>query len=243
MDWNAAIEKNREALKRVLAMLVAMAEFAGGRATLPRHLHRAILRLLRPAESAARRLVIVAARGLVVTLPPPRPRKAKQTPTILRNGVGTGIVMPRGALPDSACRFRPARGRSPPYRLAAVRSAVSVLSASAGGPERRSAHLLSRLRRSLSRRAPPPAFVPRPDRRGPPQSPPGSTCLRTRRPAPAARRFARWQARGGRWGGRRRRAESRTLRAGPGPFRAPSGQARLAAAPGTPARRAQAAGA
>ena len=25
MDWNAAIEKNREALKRVLAMLVAMA--------------------------------------------------------------------------------------------------------------------------------------------------------------------------------------------------------------------------
>ena len=25
MDWNAAIERNREALKRVLAMLVAMA--------------------------------------------------------------------------------------------------------------------------------------------------------------------------------------------------------------------------
>jgi hypothetical protein len=25
MDWNAAIEKNREALKRILAMLVAMA--------------------------------------------------------------------------------------------------------------------------------------------------------------------------------------------------------------------------
>ena len=29
MDWNAAIEKNREALKRVLAMLVAMAGLAG----------------------------------------------------------------------------------------------------------------------------------------------------------------------------------------------------------------------
>ncbi|MCC0044134.1 MAG: hypothetical protein H6892_07105 [Brucellaceae bacterium] len=31
---------------------------------LPRHLHRAVLRLLRPAEAAARRLVIVAARGI-----------------------------------------------------------------------------------------------------------------------------------------------------------------------------------
>ena len=33
MDWNAAIEKNREALKRVLAMLVAMAGLDGGRPT------------------------------------------------------------------------------------------------------------------------------------------------------------------------------------------------------------------
>ena len=29
MDWNAAIERNREALKRVLATLVAMAGLAG----------------------------------------------------------------------------------------------------------------------------------------------------------------------------------------------------------------------
>ena len=129
MDWNLAIEKNREALRRILAMLVAMAglgpltsPLAGedgsarrGKAEalaepgegcfspipiLPRHLHRAILRLLRPAESAARRLIIVAARGLVVTLPPPRLRKAKPRPTILRNGVGTGILMPSGALPS-----------------------------------------------------------------------------------------------------------------------------------------------
>jgi hypothetical protein len=120
MDWNAAIEKNREALKRILAMLVAMAGLAGGaaftsplwggrrssdrrvgviagstpppdasrrpprkgevklRPTLPRHLHRAVLRLLRPTEAAVRRLIIVAARGLV--LAPPRERKpAPQT--------------------------------------------------------------------------------------------------------------------------------------------------------------------
>jgi len=108
MDWNLAIERNREALKRIVVMLVAMAGISGMpragaraedelRGALPRHLHRAILRLLRPAESAVRRLVIVVARGLVVTLPPPRPRKAKPNPTILRNGVGTGIVMPVGA--------------------------------------------------------------------------------------------------------------------------------------------------
>ena len=98
MDWNLAIERNTEALKRILAMLVAMAELGSrgqftffpqegalqqGSAlaeksklspafTLPRHLHTAVLRLLRPAESAVRRLIIVAARSVVVSPPPPR---------------------------------------------------------------------------------------------------------------------------------------------------------------------------
>lgn len=86
MDWNAAIERNRDALKRILAMLVTMAGIAVGprpearaggepRRTLPRHLHRAIVSLLRPAEAAARRLIIVVARDLVVA--PPRPAKPK----------------------------------------------------------------------------------------------------------------------------------------------------------------------
>ncbi|MFI0845495.1 hypothetical protein [Mesorhizobium sp. IMUNJ 23232] len=79
MDGSGPIERNVEALKRILAMLVAMAGMAGGASTLPRHLYRAILRLLRPAESAARRLIIAAARGIVVTLPPFRPRKPKST--------------------------------------------------------------------------------------------------------------------------------------------------------------------
>ncbi len=96
MDWNLAIEKNRETLKRIVAMLVAMAGLTGGphpevraegqpRRTLPRHLHRAILRLLRPAESAVRRLVIVMARGLVVSPPAHnRQRKPRPAPTFLR---------------------------------------------------------------------------------------------------------------------------------------------------------------
>lgn len=75
MDWDAAIEKHRDALKSVLAGLLVLAGFVGGRpATLPRHLHRAVLRLLRPAEAAVRRLVIVAARSIAVRLPPLRPR-------------------------------------------------------------------------------------------------------------------------------------------------------------------------
>lgn len=98
MDWNRVIERNREALKRVLAALVAMAALAGAK-TLTRHRHRAILRLLRPAESAARRLIIVAARGLEVVSPPVRRydlRKRKPAPTLLRGRIGTGIVLPRG---------------------------------------------------------------------------------------------------------------------------------------------------
>jgi hypothetical protein len=130
MDWNAAIERNREALKRVLAMLVAMAglgprgQFAfspqegaavsrlvraqESKLSLPRHLHRAVLRLLRPAEAAARRLVIVMARGLVVKLPPARPRQPQPRSTILHDRLGTGILMPRG--------FRPEAGPRPPAR-------------------------------------------------------------------------------------------------------------------------------
>jgi hypothetical protein len=94
MDWNAAIEKNREALKRVLAMLVAMAGLRAPAPTLPRHLYRAVLGLLRPAEAAARRLIIVMARGLVVALPPLRPRKPKPERMIRRKTGRAGMPMP-----------------------------------------------------------------------------------------------------------------------------------------------------
>ncbi len=42
----------------------------------------------------------MAARGIVVALPP-SPREPKPTSTILRNGIGTGIVMPRGFRPST----------------------------------------------------------------------------------------------------------------------------------------------
>ncbi|MEQ1955091.1 hypothetical protein [Mesorhizobium sp. CN2-181] len=178
MDWNAAIDKNREALKRILAMLVAMAGLAAGaklgagavhgagaglgagelgagelgagepgaggqffffprkgaaasrlaRAeknklspalTLPRRLHRAICKLLRPAEAAARRLIIVAARGLVVALPPRRPRLPKpKNPEPLLRSFGIAVTLSRDDLRRAAAARRAAEIRAArPKRL------------------------------------------------------------------------------------------------------------------------------
>jgi hypothetical protein len=75
MDWDLAIKRNSEALKGIIAALFAMLGLAGEatRLRIPQPLHRAVLRVLRPAESAMRRLIIIAARGLVVKLPAARP--------------------------------------------------------------------------------------------------------------------------------------------------------------------------
>ena len=74
-DWALAIKRNSEALKGIVAALFAMLGLEGeavvGR--IPQPLHSAVLRVLRPAESAMRRLIIIAARGLVVKLPAARP--------------------------------------------------------------------------------------------------------------------------------------------------------------------------
>jgi hypothetical protein len=79
MDWARAIERNSEALKGIVAALFAMLELAGTGtvARLPRSVHRAVLRVLRPAESAVRRLIVIAARGLVVKLSPSRPMSTR----------------------------------------------------------------------------------------------------------------------------------------------------------------------
>ena len=70
MDWDLAIKRNSEALKGIVAALFAMLGLAGEAtvARIPQSLHSAVLRVLRPAESAVRRLIVIAARGLVVKL-------------------------------------------------------------------------------------------------------------------------------------------------------------------------------
>jgi hypothetical protein len=90
LDWARAIERNSEALKGIVAVLFAMLGLDGTDmvARLPHSVHRAVLRVLQPAESAVRRLIVIVARGLVVKLVPPRP-------------------MPAGSIIDKGGRSRP----------------------------------------------------------------------------------------------------------------------------------------
>ena len=77
MDWAIVISRNHALLLRIVAELFAMARIVDGGTspTLPRHLYNAILLILRPAESAIRRLIIIAARGLVL-----KPRASRPIP-------------------------------------------------------------------------------------------------------------------------------------------------------------------
>ncbi len=61
MDWELAIGRNRDALMRMLAVLFALAGLTRGGAVaeMPRHLRVALYRVLRPAEAALRRLIVV----------------------------------------------------------------------------------------------------------------------------------------------------------------------------------------
>jgi hypothetical protein len=81
MDWALAVEKNRTALIRIVAEILALLGLAAGETVerLPHRLYVAAERLLRPTESALRRLIVIAARGLVVELAPKnvRPQRPK----------------------------------------------------------------------------------------------------------------------------------------------------------------------
>ncbi len=240
MDGTAAINHNLEALKRILAGLVAMAGLAGAftspqnpgtgegrreasggrrdaqntptrrsddrlpplkgevgpRFILPRHLRLAILRLLRPAEAAARRLIIAVARGMVVALPPTRLRKPKPVtaePFLRRFGIAV-VVSPADFASAAAAGRTAARGAAPSRALPLF------------DPPRR---LLAKGRRTIPAHAAPRILFPgvaRPFSLPPPPStdePIDATRLALRLAALAAalddlpgqaKRFARWKA-------------------------------------------------
>lgn len=71
MTISSDIELHRSALARIVATLFAMVGLVEGGAVerLASPVYRAVLRLLQPAESAVRRLIVVASRGM--TLKPP----------------------------------------------------------------------------------------------------------------------------------------------------------------------------
>ena len=78
MDWDLAIKRNSKALKGIIEVLFALLGLDGTDAAsrIPRSLHSAVLGVLRPTESAVRRLIVVAARNVVVKLAPSRPMPA-----------------------------------------------------------------------------------------------------------------------------------------------------------------------
>jgi hypothetical protein len=110
MDWARAIERNRDALMGIVAVLFAMLGLTGtatiGR--IPRALNRAVLRVLRPAESAVRRLIVIAARGIVVKPSPVRP----MSKGLVITGKGAGRVSFQ--LIDPRERVRPWRPKPIP---------------------------------------------------------------------------------------------------------------------------------
>src|SRR3990170_3227389 len=110
MDWDLAIKRNSEALKGIIAALFAMLGLAGAAtvARLPRSVHSAVLRVLRPAESAVRRLIVIAARGLVVKLAPSRPISRSMPAKPIGKGGGSSKPL-SFQLFDPRKRFKPVR--------------------------------------------------------------------------------------------------------------------------------------
>lgn len=78
MNLDSAIERQRRPLLRIVATMFAMVGLVEGARVerLATPVYRAVLRLLRPAESAVRRLIVAASHGL--TLTPPRPRSSSR---------------------------------------------------------------------------------------------------------------------------------------------------------------------
>jgi hypothetical protein len=105
------VERDLTALRTIVAALIAMAGVS--RATLPRHLYRTLVWLMRPAEAAVRRLVIVLARDVVLRASDLRSSSGQQSAQ-KRARRRFALTVP---LIDPLKRF----GRARPSRLAVPR--------------------------------------------------------------------------------------------------------------------------
>ncbi len=110
MDWELAIKRNSKALKGIIEVLFVLLGLDGTDAAsrIPRSLHSAVLRVLRPAESAMRRLIVIAARGLVVKLAPSRPISRPKPAKPTAKGSGSRRP-PSFQLFDPPKRIKPVR--------------------------------------------------------------------------------------------------------------------------------------
>ncbi|SMH32087.1 hypothetical protein [Mesorhizobium australicum] len=114
IDWDGVIERNVRLLGPIVATLCVMAglfERPSARShsegpgegylpspTLPRRWHRAVYRLLRAAEAAVRRLIIVVGRDMVAAEPVLAPLKTRSGPLVthipVRPGLGLACAGP-----------------------------------------------------------------------------------------------------------------------------------------------------
>lgn len=121
MDWALAIERNRLPLLRIVAVLFGMIGFDGKAvvARVSRPLHRAVLSVLRPAEAAVRRLIVMAARGIALKLQAPRPKCAQRiVPSAARQArVTFQLFDPRRALVVANRRRAAGTGGEPRIRF------------------------------------------------------------------------------------------------------------------------------
>ncbi len=105
MSWTRCIEINREDLLPIVAQILAM---LGSGDTVLRHMHLAILALLRPAESTLRRLIEIAAKDIVV-----KPR-AKRSPPSGKIPKGAGGRKPVFVLMDPRKEVGPPKRKTAP---------------------------------------------------------------------------------------------------------------------------------
>ncbi len=111
MDWTLGIERQRDALVRMVAALLVL---AGDGGVLPRHVRTGIWRVLRPAEAAFRRLVVVV--KVVLKIEAAVAVRRGPVPAIPRVSGGLGARIPAFALFDARKSFKArssVRGRKP----------------------------------------------------------------------------------------------------------------------------------
>ena len=105
MSWTRCIEINRQDLLPIVAQILAM---LGDSEVLLRHMHLAILALLRPAESTLRRLIEIAAMDIVE-----KPR-AKRGPPAGKIPKGSGGRKPVFVLMDPRKEVGPPKRKTAP---------------------------------------------------------------------------------------------------------------------------------
>ena len=121
-DWPLAIERNRVGLLRLAIALAVLAGLGGcgkgGRLTLPRGLQLSLLRMLRPAEAATRRLIVLARQLWDVTATVSQSTKGAARRKASASARGEG--QPRFRLVEPLMDLRPRREpvrRVPNHRL------------------------------------------------------------------------------------------------------------------------------